>query len=76
MAFIKRNKISRKVKAQMQATAGWREKNNMQNARYVASNKQGNLISFTAPNPDYGKRGVTTKSYKSTFNTKTGKWER
>lgn len=73
MAFIKRKSIPRKVSNQMNSTAGWREKSNMKNARWVSESKDGKLIKFTAPNPDSGKRGEP-KTYNSTFNVKTGRW--
>lgn len=74
MAFIRKNQIPKKTVSSMTSSAGYRERNNMQNARWIAKNKDGSRITFVRQNPNYGKKGETTKSYKSVYDVKRGRW--
>lgn len=74
MAFIKKKSISTSLKRDMWNQAGFREKQDMTDSRWVSRTKDGDLIRFTRKNPNYGRGLDFTKTYSSTYSVKRRRW--
>ena len=74
MAFISKRAIPSHIKRDMSAKAGFREKQNMQGSSCVVVSSDGDRVKFVRKNPNYGKKGETTKTYHSTYSLKRRNW--
>lgn len=74
MAFIKKKSIPNSVKRDMWNKAGFREKQDMTDSRWVSRTKDGDLITFVRKNPNYGRGLDYTKTYHSTYSVKRHRW--
>ncbi len=68
--FIKKSKIPAYEMKQILSEAGHREETIIKNAKWIFSLKDGRYYKFVMPNPDYGKRLETTKSFYCVYDRK------
>lgn len=74
MAFIKKGSIPISIRRDMRKKAGFREEKNMSGAQWITSSKDGDRIKFIRKNPNYGRKGDSTKTYHSTYSIKRHGW--
>lgn len=73
--LISKKSIRRDELSCMKRKAGYRERNIMENSRWVTTASKGRYVTFTAPNMNYKKsRYETTKSFGATFDRKRCEW--